>query len=66
MKKNVGNTEKWIRIVLGIVIIALGFYFQSWWGSVGIVPLLTGILNSCPAWSLFGISTDKKIKVEKI
>ncbi len=66
MKKNVGNTEKWIRIAIGIVIIALGFYFQSWLGLVGLVPLITGFVRSCPAWSLFGISTDKKINVKKI
>jgi cadmium resistance protein CadD (predicted permease) len=66
MKMNIGNTEKWIRIVLGFVIIALGLYFKSWWGLVGLVPLLTGIFNSCPAWSLFGVNTNKKIKVEKV
>ena len=46
MKCNVGGTDRMIRIVAGVVIILLGFYFQSWWGAVGIVPILTGALRS--------------------
>ena len=47
-------------MVAGVAIIAAGFYFQSWWGAIGIVPLLTGALRWCPPYQLFGISTDKK------
>jgi hypothetical protein len=32
MKCNVGKTDKTIRIIIGAAIIALGVYFQSWWG----------------------------------
>ena len=32
MKTNVGNTDRLFRLVLGVVIIALGVVFQSWWG----------------------------------
>ena len=35
---NVGKTDRIVRIILGIAIILLGIYFQSWWGAVGIVP----------------------------
>ncbi len=66
MKKNVGSTDKLIRIVLGIVIIALGFIFKSWWGVVGVAAILTGVLNFCPAYSLIGFSTKSKVETEKL
>jgi len=47
-------------MVAGVAIIAAGFYFQSWWGAIGIVPLMTGALRWCPPYQLLGISTDKK------
>ncbi|HNW86844.1 MAG TPA: DUF2892 domain-containing protein [Candidatus Limiplasma sp.] len=62
MKKNVGTTDKWIRIVLGIILLTLLFVIQSGWrwiGLVGLIPLGTGLLNYCPLYSLFGISTNK-------
>lgn len=62
MKANIGSIDKWIRIILGAVIILLGFIYQSWWGAVGIIPLLPGLFNYCPAYSLLGISTIKKVK----
>jgi hypothetical protein len=66
MKKNVGSADKMIRIVLGVAVVALGIYFKSWWGLAGIVPLATALMNRCPAFSLLGISTDRKVKVEKL
>ena len=66
MEKNVGSVDKVIRIVLGVVIIVLGIYNQSWWGLVGILPLFTAFISWCPVYSLIGVSTDKKVNVEKI
>jgi len=66
MKKNIGSVDKVIRIILGGVIIALGIYNQSWWGLVGLVPLFTAFITWCPVYSLIGVSTDRKIKVEKL
>jgi len=67
MKKNVGSVDQVIRIILGVVIIALGIYNQSWWGLVGIVPLFTAFVSWCPVYSLMGVSTtDTKVKVEKL
>lgn len=59
MKSNVGSTDKIIRIILGVVIIAAGFYFKTWFGLVGIVPLLTAFVSFCPLYSLVGINTCK-------
>ena len=60
MKCNVGTTDRVIRIIVGIVIIALGVYFSSWWGLIGIIPLGTGLLRFCPFYRLFGVTTVPK------
>lgn len=54
-----GSVDKTIRLVLGFLIIALGFYFQSWWGLIGIVLVATSSLNFCPLYLPFGLSTNK-------
>lgn len=66
MKTNVGSVDRIVRLVLGVVIILLGIYFKSWWGIIGIVPAITGLLNFCPAYSLIGVSTKKKVETEKL
>ena len=60
MKANVGSIDRTLRIIIGLLIIAAGFYFQSWWGLVGIVPLGTALIGWCPAYLPFGISTCRK------
>ncbi len=59
MKTNVGNADRTLRLVAGVVIIALGIVFQSWWGAIGLIPLFTGTTRWCPAYLPFGISTCK-------
>lgn len=60
MKKNVGGADRLFRVVAGIAIIAAGYYYQSWWGAIGIVPIFTAAVNWCPAYELFGWSTSKE------
>ena len=60
MKRNVGKTDRIIRVILGFGIIAVGVYFQSWWGAIGIVPILTAAIGWCPAYLPLGISSFKK------
>ena len=59
MKCNVGKTDKIIRIILGVIIGAIGIYYNSWWGLVGLVPLLTGIFGYCALYPILGITTCK-------
>lgn len=59
MMKNIGLTDRWIRLVLGLAIIAAGIYFKSWWGLVGLVPLATALIRTCPLYLPFGISTRR-------
>lgn len=60
MTKNVGNIDKIIRIVIGLLIGALGIIYQSWWGLIAIVPILTAFLNYCPLYCPLKISTKEK------
>lgn len=57
MKVNEGNLDRIIRVVLGLIIIGIGIYNQSWWGAVGLLPLLTGLMGYCALYSVLGIDT---------
>lgn len=59
MKCNVGKTEQVIRIVIGSVIILIGLKYRSWWGVIGIVPIITGATRYCPANAILGIQNCK-------
>jgi hypothetical protein len=57
MKTNVGNFDKKFRILFGVIIASLGLYFQSWWGTIAIIPFVTSLTGICPLYSIFGIDT---------
>ncbi|MDF2653395.1 MAG: hypothetical protein K0Q73_9200 [Paenibacillus sp.] len=59
---NVGRTEQVIRISIGILILVAGLAFESWWGLIGIAPILTGLTRYCPANALLGINNCQKVK----
>lgn len=58
MKTNMGTADRAIRIIAGVILIALVFVGpQTAWGWIGLVPLLTALAGICPAYSLLGINT---------
>jgi len=59
MQCNVGKTDRLIRLVLGLVLLGIGIMSGSYWGAIGLVPIVTALLNWCPAYSIFGISSCK-------
>jgi hypothetical protein len=60
MTQNIGNIERIIRIVGGLVLIALAATSTvGVWGWLGLVPLATGLVGWCPPYSLLGINTCK-------
>lgn len=60
MKANVGGVDRWLRIGAGLVLIGLGIAgIGAPWTFIGVVPLLTGVFNFCPAYTLLGIKTCK-------
>lgn len=60
MKPNIGSLDRTFRFVAGIAILGAGFYFKSWWGLVGLVPILTATIRVCPAYLPFGLSTCRR------
>jgi len=65
MKTNVGSIDRVIRLIAGFAILGAGYYFKSWWGLVGIVPLLTATFRFCPAYLPFGLSTCARPESKK-
>ncbi|MGH7208969.1 MAG: YgaP family membrane protein [Nitrospiraceae bacterium] len=63
MMRNLGNVERAIRVVLGIVLISAGYMADLSQGAAiaayaaGAVALGTAAMGFCPAWKLFGINT---------
>ncbi|MBK3519919.1 YgaP family membrane protein [Carboxylicivirga marina] len=60
MKRNVGSMDKMTRIIIGLTIGIAGYYYNSWWGLIGIIPVFTALINWCPLYLPFGIKTCKK------
>jgi len=60
-KNNVGMTDRVIRIFIGVVLLVAFFIYPnaSWryWTLIGVVPLITGAVGTCPLYSLLGLST---------
>lgn len=65
--KNVGSVDRILRIVVGLVVLSPFFIYPdaSWryLALIGIVPLLTGLLSTCPLYSILGISSCPMKKV---
>ena len=64
MTTNVGSIDRVLRVIAGLVLLAwaLGYipgYGPSYWGWIGVVPLLTGVFGTCPVYTFLGIDTCK-------
>lgn len=61
MVSNVGTLDRILRVIVGIALLALALGYipgyQTVFGWIGIIPLATGFLGSCPMYSLFGVNT---------
>ncbi len=58
MTCNVGTVDRVIRVIVGVVLIALVFVGpKTPWGWIGVIPLVTGLIGYCPLYSLLGIRT---------
>ena len=63
MNINVGTVDRVLRVLAGLVLIALAATGTvGWWGWLGVVPLATGLLRFCPAYTLLGINTCRMKK----
>ena len=58
MKRNIGDTDRILRIFVGLALIFWVILFAGpVWAWIGIVRVVTGLMNFCPAYSLLGINT---------
>ena len=58
MKANVGGFDKIARILAGVVLVGLAATGTvGMWGWIGVVPLATGLMGWCPAYTLLGMNT---------
>ncbi|HJV27107.1 MAG TPA: DUF2892 domain-containing protein [Aromatoleum sp.] len=58
MKSNVGGIDKILRIIAGLLLITLAALGMGTpWTWIGVVPLVTGLMGWCPAYTLFGLNT---------
>jgi hypothetical protein len=57
-KTNVGGIDRLLRIVIGIALIAMTLLGTIGpWGWVGVVPLLTAAMGSCPLYTVLGVNS---------
>jgi hypothetical protein len=62
MKTNIHPADRILRIIVGLFLMSLAFWGPaSLWFLLGIVPFTTGLMGWCPLYSIFGISTCKRV-----
>lgn len=57
LAKNIGGFDKMVRIVIGALLILDAVLGYGVWMWIGVVPLATGLLGSCPLYQLVGLNT---------
>lgn len=57
LSKNVGNIDRILRLVIGALLIVGALMGYGVWMWIGIIPLATALMSSCPLYSIFGLST---------
>jgi len=60
LKPNVGSIDRLIRVALGLALLAFFFLGEGslrWAGLIGLVPLITAVVGTCPLYALLGVST---------
>ena len=69
MTNNMSNLDRGLRVIVGLILIALALGLHDagnspasnlWWGWIGVIPLATALIGWCPLYSVLGISTCKK------
>lgn len=62
MKQNVGDLDRFIRVIIGVLLLSLLIFLDGgtrWIGLIGLIPLATALMNYCPLYTLFGINTKQ-------
>jgi len=59
MKTNIGTRGRLIRMAAAVILFALGIIYRSWWGLLGVIPLVIALSGFCWACALRGLCTRK-------
>lgn len=60
MQMNIGQLDRALRIIAGVALIIWAAFLNGpVWAYIGILPLATGLLKWCPAYTILGIKTCK-------
>lgn len=59
MKKNMGQTDRTVRALIGAIMLVYGVIFQNFIGLVGLIPLVTASIGYCPLYSVLDITTNR-------
>ena len=58
LPRNEHTIERVLRVVVGLGIVSLVFVGpQTAWGWLGLIPVVTGLVGSCPIYTILGVST---------
>lgn len=60
MQTNLGTVDRALRVIVGLVLLSFlltGETAARWLGLIGLVPLATAVVGSCPVYALFGATT---------
>ncbi len=58
MVRNEAGWDRMARVLVGMVILSTVFLGpRTWWGLLGLIPLLTGLAGYCPLYQLLGFSS---------
>jgi len=62
MKCNIGKTDRIIRAIAAVILFVIGLIFNTWWGLLGVIPLVTVFTGFCGLYVPFKINTLNKKK----
>lgn len=57
LRNNVGTIDRMLRAVVGLALVVWALVGGPVWAWIGVIPLVTAALGTCPLYSLFGMST---------
>jgi len=57
LKKNVGYMDSIIRVIFGALILSMGLFYDSYWGFIGLIPVISGAISFCPIYRMMRVST---------
>ena len=66
MDKYIGQTDKWVRLILGLVFIYLGSVHSPWWFLLGVILIVTGLMEWCMIYDVLGYNTCQVKTVTEI